>query len=125
MTANRVLLIDDDDLIAGSLRDYLRTRGWTVDVALEPAAAHAFMSERPYSIIVVDPYLTARAPEHLSLIGRIRELQPRSAMIVLTAYGSAELHESAAAHRAAAVLPKPQPVAYLSELIAGASQRGV
>jgi len=118
---NRVLLIDDDDLIAGSLRDSLRNRGWAVDVALEPLAAHAFMTEQPYGIIVVDPYLTARSPQHLSLLGMIRRLQPLSVMIVLTAYGSPELHESAAAQRAVAVLPKPQPVGYLTDVITDTS----
>ena len=54
----RVLLIDDDELIAGSLRRYLLTQGCDVDVALEPASATKLMASSRYAVVVVDPYLT-------------------------------------------------------------------
>ncbi|MGH7485905.1 MAG: hypothetical protein ACREMY_09945, partial [bacterium] len=54
----KILLIDDDELIAGSLRQYLCTQGWSVDVALEASTAESLMGERRYDVVLVDPFLT-------------------------------------------------------------------
>jgi DNA-binding NtrC family response regulator len=113
-----ILLIDDDELVAGSLRDYLAMRGFTVDVAPELAAAEALMRERHYSVIVVDPYLTGAVHSmSVSLIADIRFRQPHSSIIVLTGYGSRTLLEIASADRLTTVLFKPQSVTHLSEVI--------
>jgi len=98
-----VLLIDDDELIAGSFRDYLRARGWTVDVAVEPAAAEALMGEREYEVIVVDPYLTGGVhAANASLLTSIRARQPHSPIVVLTGYDSPALLQIAATDQSTA-----------------------
>jgi DNA-binding NtrC family response regulator len=113
-----ILLIDDDELIAGSLRDYLLARGWDVHVALEPAAAVARMAERQYGIILVDPYLTGSIhSDNDVLIETIRTLQPRSSIIVLTGYGSSTILQAAAADESTTLLFKPQSILHLSDLI--------
>ena len=67
-------MIDDDEFIAGSLRDYLVTRGVCVEVALEPAAAERLMSSRQYATVVVDPYLTGGVyGENASLLDQMVE----------------------------------------------------
>src|SRR5689334_9730910 len=84
-----VLLIDDDELIARSLRDYLVAKGLQVDVALEPSSAGTLMARRQYGAIVVDPYLTGGIHgRETSLVDTIRSLQPGSTIIVLTGYGT-------------------------------------
>src|SRR5881392_1781635 len=90
--AGPVLLIDDDEFIAGSLRDYLVTRGLCVDVALEPAVAERLMSARQYATVVVDPFLTGGVyGENASLLDTIHRLQPGTAVVILTGYGSAAM----------------------------------
>jgi DNA-binding NtrC family response regulator len=117
-----ILLIDDDEFIAGSLRDYLRQLGLCVDVANEPAAAEALMRERPYGLVVVDPYLTGGVQdEKAALLDTIRRLQPEAPIMIVTGYGSAAMIHAAAAYEGTTLLFKPQPVAYLSQLIADAS----
>ena len=117
-----ILLIDDDEFIAGSLRDYLITRGLAVDVALEPAAAEALMRERHYGTIVVDPFLTgAIHDESATLIGKIRSLQPRSSVMILTGYGSAAVLHAAASDAGTTLLFKPQSITHLSQLIVDSS----
>jgi two-component system response regulator RegA len=114
----RVLLIDDDELIAGSLHRYLLTRGFAVDVALEPASAADLMSASSYGVIVVDPYLTGgMVPATTPLIETVRALQPLATLIVLTGYSSPALKLAATVHGAAAVLSKPQSVTCLGDLI--------
>lgn len=113
-----ILLIDDDDLIARSLRDYLVAKGLRVDVALEAASAAALMARRDYGAIVVDPYLTGSVhAEGSALVGTIRSLQPGSTIVVLTGYGTAALLHAAASDQATIVVAKPQSIPVLSELL--------
>ena len=114
----RVLLIDDDELIAGSLRRYLLTQGFAVDVALEPASATKLMTSSSYGVIMVDPYLTGEVVHATAaLIETVRALQPLATLIVLTGYSSPALQLAATVHGAAAVLSKPQSVTCLGDLI--------
>jgi two-component system response regulator RegA len=114
----RVLLIDDDELIAGSLSRYLLTQGFAVDVALEPASAAKLMATSSYGVIVVDPYLTGEvAHATAALIETVRRLQPLASLIILTGYSSPALQIAANLNGAAAVLSKPQSVTCLGDLI--------
>jgi DNA-binding NtrC family response regulator len=113
-----ILLIDDDELIAGSLSDYLRAKGFSVDVALEPASAAECMRGRQYKVVLVDPYLTGGVHgTSVSLIAAIRASQPDSYIIILTGYGSTTLLELASGDRLTTVLYKPQSIASISEAI--------
>ena len=117
----RVLLIDDDESIAGSLFHYLQLQGWDVHVALDSVSAARQMAERRYDVVVVDPYLTGGVlQDDGALLAMIRGQQPSAALIVLTGYGSSTLTISAERQRASAVLAKPQPVALLSQMIVDA-----
>ena len=117
-----ILLIDDDEFIAGSLRDYLRQLGLCVDVAIEPVVAEALMRKRQYGLVVVDPYLTGGVHEHdAALLDTIRHLQPGVPIMIVTGYGSAAMIHAAAADEGTTLLFKPQPITYLSQLIVDAS----
>ncbi len=112
-----ILLIDDDDLIVGSLRHYLMTQGCDVDVAVALPAADALMRAKHYDVVVVDPYFTGAIHEETGMLESIGALQPRASTIVLTAYASPALERLAVACRATALLTKPQSVVYLGELV--------
>ena len=118
----RVLLIDDDELIAGSLRSYLVMSGCQVDVALEPSVADRFLERYAYGVVLIDPYLTGGVPgENGELLERICARQPGASIIVLTAYTSPALARAAAACKVTALLTKPQSVVFLKSLIRSAS----
>jgi DNA-binding NtrC family response regulator len=118
-----ILLIDDDELIAGSLRHYLSTQGCAADVALDASSGEALMRANAYSVVVVDPYLTARiqSEEH-AVIDTIRALQPDAAVIILTAYASSALLRLADDGHVSEVVSKPQPVISLGQRIVTASR---
>jgi len=119
---SRLLLIDDDELIAGSLRQYLAQQGCEVDVAVEHSAATSLMSAQRYGVVVVDPYLTGGVHmQNHEMLEAITHLQPRASVIVITGYWSPELARMAAQARLA-LLTKPQSVIALSDLIFGALQ---
>lgn len=114
----RVLLIDDDESVAGSLFQYLLTQGCDVDVAVDRASAATLMETRQYDVVVVDPYLTGGVlAEDGTLLALIRGSQPQAALFVLTGYDSSSLTISAEREGASAVLTKPQSVVSLSQLI--------
>ncbi|HEX7828825.1 MAG TPA: response regulator [Thermoanaerobaculia bacterium] len=114
----RVLLIDDDDVIAGSLRQYLATRDCDVTVAVDRDSAMLRVAAQEFDVIFVDPYLTGAVhDEHAALITAARSRQPHASLIVLTAYASREIAQAAREHRALAVLTKPQSVVFLGDLV--------
>jgi DNA-binding NtrC family response regulator len=113
-----ILLIDDDELIAGSLRQVLLSASCDVDVAVDSATARGMMAERSYDIVMVDPYLTGGVhKDGCDLIKNIRAQQPSANVIVLTGYSSPELARSAADGKIAALLSKPQSVPFLSQFL--------
>jgi DNA-binding NtrC family response regulator len=113
-----ILLIDDDQFIAGSLKQFLLANRWEVDVAVDADAAEGLMRSRSYSVVLVDPYLTGTLNEDRgALISATRELQPDAALIVLSGYRSSEMERAAADCHAAAMLSKPQSVIALNEVI--------
>jgi DNA-binding NtrC family response regulator len=123
-TRTRILLIDDDELIAGSLRTYLVERGCEVDLATEPAAAATLMAARAYDTVMVDPYLTAGAQaDRLSLIATVRELQPHANVIVVTAYGTEAMASAVSGGTVSAMLLKPRAVAELGHAAMARSKR--
>lgn len=118
----RVLLVDDDELIAGSLRAQLQTQGCFVAVADERIHAEELMRESSYDVVLVDPYHTgAMGDDSGALVDLVRQLQPRAYLIVLTEYASPLLARAATERGVAALLAKPQPVAVLSQFIATAA----
>jgi DNA-binding NarL/FixJ family response regulator len=118
----RVLLIDDDELICGSLRHYLIANGFAVDAALEPRSADLLMAANHYAAVVVDPYLTGgvSAQNDAELLLHVCAMQPQAAIIVLTAYASPSLETAATECRVKALLTKPQPVVLLERAIRAA-----
>ena len=117
-----ILLIDDDDLIAGSLRQVLQMDGCDVDVAVDSCSAASLMSKKRYDIVLVDPYLTGGVHrEDGDLIAHIRSAQPEANLVVLTGYGSPELDRSASNGGVSAILTKPQSIVFLSQFLVAAA----
>jgi DNA-binding NtrC family response regulator len=115
-----ILLIDDDDLIAGSLRQVLLSENCGVDVAVDAASARTMMAKQSYDIVMVDPYLTGGVHgDGCDLVQGVLTLQPAASVIVLTGYSSPELARSAADGKIAAVLTKPQSIPFLSQFLVG------
>ena len=99
----RVLLIDDDDTVAGSRRQYLTIQGCDVPVAVREASARATMRSR------------ADGETH-AFLSPIGELLPSAPTRVLTGVPSPELARAAAGYRLTTVLAKPQSVVTIGEL---------
>ena len=57
---DRVLVVDDDDVIRGLVRDGLEREGFEVHDVADGASALAVLEERPASLVILDVNLPAR-----------------------------------------------------------------
>lgn len=107
----RMLVVDDEEPILYALGEYFRMFGCDVDCARELSAAEALVRAKAYDLVVADLRLSAvYGMEGLSLVGHIRRCSPRTQIILLTAYGSAEVEREARRLGVAVVLHKPKPL---------------
>lgn len=121
--------MDDERNVLLGMRRYFRAAGFEVDCAAEREEAEALLAETtPYDAVVVDLRITAgHGPDGLRLIGCAREWCPAAGIVVLTAFGSAEIQAEALRLGADAFFQKPQPLAEirgtLETLLGAASVR--
>ncbi len=116
----RLLVVDDEPAILFALADYLSRSGYAVDRARSRAEAEGLLAADSYDLVVVDLRLGVSEPRGgLAVLSRLRERQPRTRAILLTAYGSAEVEAELAAFPSVRLLSKPQPLACLAEEVAG------
>jgi DNA-binding NtrC family response regulator len=117
-TPARMLVLDDEDPILFAMREYFGTCGFQVDCARELEEAEALVLKHSYDIVVADLRLTnVYGAEGLSLIAHVRQCSPRTTVILLTAYGSAEVEREARRLGVATVLHKPKPLPEIARIV--------
>lgn len=122
-----VLVVDDEEAILFGIEDYLTATGWRVATAATPEQAAELLAHGTYSVALVDLRLSDDdgARRGLDVVRRIRERSPVTPVVLLTAYGSADVELEASRMGVASLLVKPQPLprldAHLRELIAAAN----
>jgi DNA-binding NtrC family response regulator len=84
--SNEVLIVDDDDGMRAALESSFLRRGWRVNTAAGTVEAIAKFQEAHVPLVVTD----VRMPDGdgFSVMRHVRECAPRTAVILLTAYGS-------------------------------------
>jgi len=88
MTAATILLVEDDDRIAGELRRVLEAEGWSVLLAASAEAGLAQAVEEKCDLVLTDFRLPGASGT--VLLKRLHAAQPRLPVILMTAHGTAE-----------------------------------
>ena len=83
-----VLAVDDDREMRGLLCDLLSEEGYDVTAAESGEEAARLLEIRPYDLVITD--LRMSGLSGLDLLHRARELRPRQAVVLITAFGSVE-----------------------------------
>jgi DNA-binding NtrC family response regulator len=112
----RVLVVDDEPLIRWSLGETLEDSGHeVVSVGDRRSAIDAFSTLPPFDVVLLD----LRLPDSsdLSLLALLRQLSPRTQIILMTAFGTAETFEDALELGAFSVVHKPFEVNALANLV--------
>jgi DNA-binding NtrC family response regulator len=112
------LVVEDELLIRWSVVETLTRAGCVVSEAPDGATALRVLSEAADAIDVV--VLDYRLPDSndLGLLARIRQISPRSAVLMMTAFGTPAVIEQALALGVARVIEKPFEMDDLETLIA-------
>jgi DNA-binding NtrC family response regulator len=117
--ARRVLVVDDEFLIRWALREALEAKGYAVSEAGDAASAKNALAEteRPDAVV-----LDYRLPDSsdLGLLATLRHVAPEAPVIMMTAYGTADVIKGALALGAYRVVSKPFEVHEMVDLVGNA-----
>jgi len=120
MLTPRLLVIDDEESICFSMSEYFSLHGFKVDTACEVEEAEKLLGATTYRVVIQDLRLTMTSNhDGLNMIRIIREQNPQTRIIVLTAYGSAEIEDEARRCGADAFLRKPKPLSQVAQVVQG------
>ncbi len=84
----RVLIVDDEEIVRESLSGWLAKDGYTLDTAPDGPTALDRMREDRWSVVLVD--LKMPGMDGLQVLEAARQLQPESAVVIMTAYATVE-----------------------------------
>lgn len=116
----RLLVVDDEESICFSMSEYFSLHGYKVDTARELEEAEKLLEATEYKVVIQDLRLSLkRNADGLDMIRAIREQNPHTRIIVLTAYGSAEMEDEARRCGADAFLRKPKPLSQVAQVVQG------
>lgn len=82
----RILIVEDDELVAQGLKQGLQQLGYTVDLAASAESAEDFFGHEDFDMALVDIGLPGR--DGLELIRRLRAAGNSTPILMLTARGS-------------------------------------
>src|SRR5687767_11562891 len=105
MARNRILIVDDESGLRFGIRDFLELQGYEVDEAENcRQAIDTFRTSRP-DIVIADYMLPDGTA--LDLLPKLKEIDPDTPLLILTAHGSIDLAVRAIKEGAEQFLTKP------------------
>jgi len=105
----RILIVDDEELIVVAMRKYFEGLGYSVDAAYELEEAQALLANRRYDLVIADLRLTGiGGVEGLQIVSDVHQRCPDTRVILLSAYGTPEIERESYNRGADAFLHKPK-----------------
>ncbi len=115
-----LLVVDDEESICFSMREYFSQHGYNVDTAREMEEAEGLIKTTNYKVIIQDLRLgLTRHPDGIEIIKLVHQRSPGTLIVVLTSYGSQEVEEEARRAGADAFLRKPKPLSQVAQVVQG------
>jgi DNA-binding NtrC family response regulator len=116
----RLLVVDGEESICFSMKEYFTLQGYKVDTARELEEAERLVETTDYQVVIQDLRLGPdQKPDGLEMVKFIRTQNPNTRIIVLTAYGTPEMEREALRCGANAFLRKPKPLSHVAQVIQG------
>ncbi len=120
--APRILLLEDDTLVAKSIRRMLTRRDYEVDMAGDPVEALGLFRAVAYDVIISDINLPIRSG--IDFLEEINKRSPGLPVILITGKPTVETAMDAVAHNAFLYMAKPFRAAELREAVSKAIAHG-
>jgi DNA-binding NtrC family response regulator len=115
MSRNRILIVDDEPGVRFGIRDFLELEGYEIDEAESCRdAQERFRASRP-DVVIAD-YMLADGTA-LDLLPRLKEINPDTPLLILTAHGSIDLAVRAIKEGAEQFLTKPLELPALTMIL--------
>ena len=115
---HRLLIVDDEEAIVLTMKEYFETYGHEVDCARGKDEAEAFLRASRYSLMIADLRLhPVREAEGLDLLALVRERYPRTKVVLFTGYATPETVSEARRLGADALLQKPQALSDVARVV--------
>lgn len=115
MERQKMLVVEDEDIMREALCDYFSDSGHTVDTARDGEKALEKLNFEDYNVMIIDLKLPGR--DGISVLREAKKKNPKAKVIIITAYPSIETEEKAMQDGALNYLPKPFELDYLETLI--------
>ena len=120
-TANRVLVVDDEETICWSLRARLEEDGLIVETASSAEQGLASAERDPPDLVVMDVRLPGM--DGLTAMARLRERRPTLPVIIITAFGALDVAVAAIRGGATDYLVKPFDLEQATDVVKRALER--
>ena len=117
---NTVLVVDDEQVLAGAMGEYLGRHGYVVNVKFSGEEALKVIDQEPPDIVVLD-YRLPRM-DGLEVLRKIKDSRPEVEVIMLTSHGSVQGAVEAMKRGAYDYLSKPLDLEELRLVVAKALQ---
>jgi DNA-binding NtrC family response regulator len=121
-TKGRVLLIEDDETLAGLLARVLRTDTYQVDILESGESMPTGAKLGTYDVVLTDVHLAGKITGH-DVLKRVRESNPTMPVILMTAYADIEGAMNAVSQGAYDYLAKPIEPTELRRMLSEAIAR--
>lgn len=116
-TAERILLVDDEESVLFAITEYLTLRGHEVHRASDVQRAIELLAAHRFGCVVTDLHLTPSRSSDGFEIARLARSAGAARVVLLTAHGSAEVARDAAAVGVDRVIAKPVLLADLERVL--------
>ena len=105
----RILIVDDEELIVVAMTRYFEGLGYRVDSAHELDQAQALLAHRTYDLVIADLRLTGiGGVEGLEIVADVHQRCANTRVILLSAFGTPEIERESYNRGADAFLHKPK-----------------
>ncbi len=111
----RLLVVDDESIVGKRLKQVFSKIGFEVETYTEAAPAMAAMAEKPFDIVVTD--LKMDGMDGMEVLKRVRDMNPRTQVIIITGYASPATAELAQQQGVFEFLAKPFRLDELKQVI--------
>jgi DNA-binding response OmpR family regulator len=114
----KILMVDDKVTLCFAMREYFKLHNYQIDCAHTLDDAIKALNTSRYAVVIADLDLGGtHGLEGFDVIKMIQAQFPETRIIVLTAYGSAEIESAARDCGVSAFLHKPKPLSEVARII--------
>ena len=114
----RILIVDDKETVCFAIREYFKLYDYEVDCAHNVDDATRLLNTSRYSVVIADLDLSGTHDlDGFKVTKTVREEFPETRVVILTAYGSAEVESEARRLGVSAFLHKPKPLSEVARIV--------